>query len=234
MEFTEEELRQAGLLGDGDLLSKCFKLCATIQRFLASPSSTSPIHMWTYPFTSSSQNPLSSPASPTLCDASTAFSALGIGSDVTRVSAHQPSPWEKSAYYHGVSVEPPELLYRSDYLDTPFPHPQGRIQNLSNKTAHGVFNTPLNAVWHTVAPKIRDMLKALKIRYSVIHLARFTTHGEDGESTLGPVVIWIATHPGSTTTDDAHLASPDIIALLETNGVCGAVVEWIEGVVERL
>ncbi|KAL5536327.1 hypothetical protein ACEPAF_148 [Sanghuangporus sanghuang] len=142
--------------------------------------------------------------------------------------------FEKVTYYHGVSVDPPELLYRSDYLENPFPLPTGRIQHIPTKTAHGVFNTPLNAVWHTVAPKIRDMLKDRKIRYSAIHAARFVTHGEDGKDTLGPVVIWIATHPASTTADDAHLASPDILALLEANGVHGAVVEWFEGAVEKL
>lgn len=62
------------------------------------------------------------------------------------------SEWEKATYYHGVSVDPPELLYRSDYLVTPFPRPVDRIQHIPTKTAHGVFNTPLNPVWHTVAP----------------------------------------------------------------------------------
>ncbi|KAJ7735905.1 hypothetical protein B0H16DRAFT_1731031 [Mycena metata] len=59
-----------------------------------------------------------------------------------------PSDWEKATYYHGVSVDHPELLNRSDYLDTPFPHP-----------------TPLNAVWHT---KIRDMLKTNSVREAVV------------------------------------------------------------------
>jgi hypothetical protein len=64
--------------------------------------------------------------------------------------------------------------------------------------------------------------------------ARFVTHGEDGKDTLGPVVIWISTHPTTTTAENAHDASPDILALLKANGVEGAVVEWYEGVVERL
>ena len=42
-------------------------------------------------------------------------------SAVTMVSDYIPSEWEKKTYYHGVSVDPPELLYRSDYLDNPFP-----------------------------------------------------------------------------------------------------------------
>jgi hypothetical protein len=99
---------------------------------------------------------------------------------------------------------------------------------------YGVFNTPLNAVWDTVAPQIRKFLKGQKIRYSAIKTARFVTHGEDGKDTLGPVVIWIATHPTTATAENAHDASPDILALLKANGVEGAVVEWYEGAVERL
>ena len=78
------------------------------------------------------------------------------------------------------------------------------------------------------------MLKDRKLRYSAFTAARFITHGEDEESTLGPVVIWIATPPNTTTAKNAHDASPDILALLEANGVEGAVVEWYEAVVERL
>ena len=145
------------------------------------------------------------------------------------VSHYNLSEWEKDIYYHGVSVDIPRLLYRSDYLDKPFPRPVGRFQYTPPKTAHGVFNTPLNPVWHTVAPQIRDMLKVRKIRYSAIHAVRFATHSEDGKESLGPIVIWIATHPASTSADDAHLASLEILDLLKTNNVHGAVVEWFEG-----
>ena len=61
----------------------------------------------------------------------------------------------------------------------------------------------------------------------------FTTE-HDGKKTLGPIVIWIATHPGTTTTQNACDSSPDILHILEDNGVNGAVVEWYEGSVERL
>ena len=147
---------------------------------------------------------------------------------------YTPSEWEKEVYYHGVSIDPPQLLYRSDYAHTPFPRPIGRFQSIPSRTAHGVFNTPLNPVWSTVAPRIRDMLKARKIQYSAIHAVRFGTHDEDGQESLGPVVIWIAVRPDSTTADDAHLASPEILQLLQANNVNGAVVEWFEGVVEKL
>ncbi|TRM58952.1 hypothetical protein BD626DRAFT_409886, partial [Schizophyllum amplum] len=139
---------------------------------------------------------------------------------------YTPTEFEKVTYYYGISLDPPELLYRSNWADTPFYRPTGgRFQHIPAKTAHGIFNTPLNPVWRTVAPEIRDELKRRKIRYSAIHTARFArTH-----SGVGPVVIWIAVHPGSTTAEDAHLASPAILALLEAHGVRGTVVEWYEG-----
>ncbi|KAJ6463355.1 hypothetical protein C8R45DRAFT_1055836 [Mycena sanguinolenta] len=155
-------------------------------------------------------------------------------SQPTDVAPYVLSDWERTNYYSGISPDPPELLYRSDLLERPFPIPKGRHPHLPTKTVRGVFNTPLNAVWDTVAPQIRELLKARKIRYSVIMPARFLTCGEDGEDTLGPVVIWIATHSTSTTAENAYDASPEILALLEANGVEGAVVEWYEGVVERL
>ncbi|KAH7887054.1 hypothetical protein F5I97DRAFT_1936606 [Phlebopus sp. FC_14] len=111
----------------------------------------------------------------------------------------------ETTYYHGISPDPPELLYRSDLLSNPFPKPVGRLHHLPTKTVYGVFNTSLNAVWDTVAPQIRDLLKDRKIRYSAIQTARFVTHGEDKKDSLGPV--------------NAHDASPDILALLEANGV---------------
>lgn len=153
----------------------------------------------------------------------------------TMVSQYDPSEWEKANYYHGVSSHPPELLYRSNYLSNPFPHPKGRFHHIFPKTAHGVYNTRLNNVWHIVAPRIRDGLKSHhKIRYSAIQAARFITHGERGLDRLGPVVIWIAVHPNSTTAEDAHSVSGRILNLLGANRVDGVVVEWIEGTVERM
>ena len=162
--------------------------------------------------------------------------ALSHGKDATAASPYAISDWERGVYYHGISLgnDHPKLLYRSDLLDTPLPGPEGRWKR-PVKTAHGVFNTPLNAVWHTVAPLIRDLLKKLKIRYSAFKAARFLTHGDyQTKNTLGPVVLWIATHPGTTTAENAYDASPKIISLLEANGVEGVVVEWYEGAAEKL
>ena len=155
-------------------------------------------------------------------------------SDATSVAPYVLSDWERTNYYNGISSDPPELLYRSDLLENPFPIPKGSHPHLPTKSAHGVFGTPLNAVWATVAPQISELLKARTIRYSAISTARFVTHGEDGIDTRGPVVIWITTHPTTTTAENAHDASLDILTLLKANGVEGVVVEWIEGVVQRL
>lgn len=141
------------------------------------------------------------------------------------------SDWERVNYYNGISTGPPELFYRSDLLENPFP-PKGTP--IPTKSARGVFNTPLNAVWDTVGPQIRDSVKGRKIRYSSISTVRFVTEDEDGNTTRGPVVIWISIYPNSATTKDAHDASLDILAILKDNGVEDVVVEWIEAVVERL
>lgn len=57
---------------------------------------------------------------------------------------------------------------------------------------------------------------------------------EDEEGRVGPVVIGIAVYPGSATAEDAHFGSLEVLAILEDNGVHGAVVEWTKGSVERL
>ena len=178
---------------------------------------------------------LSPSTSPTLSEAPRYPSTLSIISGATPATPYILSDWEKATYYHGISANHPELLYRSDLLENPFPVPKGRFAQFPTKTVYGVFDTPLNGVWDTVAPQIRDTLKARNICYSAIKAARFLTHGgEDREDTLGPVVIWIATHPTTTTAKNAHDASLDILALLKANGVEGAVVEWYEGTVEKL
>lgn len=178
---------------------------------------------------------LGSPASPTIGEASAYLSAHSPA-DTAPVSPYAISDWERTTYYNGISPggDHPELLYRSDLLENPFPVPTGRHPHIPSKTARGVFNTRLNAVWHAVAPLIRELLKNLKIHYSAFKAARFLTHGEDGKDTLGPVVVWIATHPGTTTAENAHDASLEILSLLKANGVEGVVVEWYEGAVEKL
>ncbi|KAH9177520.1 hypothetical protein EDB89DRAFT_2064500 [Lactarius sanguifluus] len=150
---------------------------------------------------------------------------MASDSDATAVTPYVLSDWERTTYYNGISPtveelrmvgDHPELLYR--HSDT-FPIPQGRYPHLPTKT-------------------ILELLKAWKICYSAINTACFVTHGEDGKNNLGPVVIWIVTHPATTTAKNAHDASPDILALLKANGVEGhprtirlprrVVIEWAQ------
>ena len=180
-----------------------------------------------------SQAPFLTPLS-TLRKVFSNFFAPNIASGATPVAPYVLSDWERTTYYSGISPDPPELLYRSDFLENPFPIPTGGYPHRSTKIVYGVFRTPLNTVWGTVAPQIREILKARKIRYSAIHAARFVTHGEDGNDTLGPIVIWIATQPTTTTAENAHDVSPDILSLLKASGVEGAVIEWYEGVLKKL
>ena len=89
--------------------------------------------------------------------------------------------------------------------------------------------TLLNAIWDTASH-----LKAQKICYSANKIAYFVTHSKDRKDTLSPIVIWIVTHPTTTTTKNVHNAFPDILILLRANGVEGTVVEWHKGAIEKL
>ena len=162
--------------------------------------------------------------------------SLTQASGETAVATHLVSDFERAHYYNGISPDPPELLYRSDLESNPFPMPRpgDRWFQLPVKTAEGVFGTPLNPVWHRVLPQIVALLKQRCIRFSAISSARFSTYDEDRKKTLGPIVIWIATHPATTTAENARDASPEILSILEEHNVKGAVVEWYEGIVTRL
>jgi hypothetical protein len=168
------------------------------------------------------------------------LSALTFASDDTVVSEHTPDEYEKKSYYNGITRDGdhPDLVYRSDFFTTPFPKPVGRYAHLPVKSLRGVFDTPLNGVWNTVGPLIRDLINTRRIDWSSIDPARFFTHAPLGEEeekgSLGPVVIWIGVIPGSTTSDTAHEVSQEILALLKENGVEDAVVEWREAVPQRL
>ncbi|KAF8208723.1 hypothetical protein K438DRAFT_1712445 [Mycena galopus ATCC 62051] len=157
----------------------------------------------------------------------------------TVVSQYAPDEYERTTFYNGITGngDHPELVYRSDFLTTPFPKPVGRFAHIPVKSLRGVFDTPLNGVWHTVGPQIRNLIQSSKVNWSSVDPARFFTHGPPGEEEkgrLGPVVIWIGVIPGSTASDTAHDVSQEILALLLKNGVEDVVVEWREAVPQRL
>ena len=151
---------------------------------------------------------------------------------------YDPDEYERTSYYNGITGDGdhPDLVYRSDFLTSPFPKPVGRHAHIPIKSLRGVFDTPLNGVWDAVGPHIRDLFKARQIRWSFINPARFFTHAplgeesEDAKGSLGPVVIWVGVIPGSTSADTAHEVSQEILALLLKNGVEDVVVEWREAV----
>jgi hypothetical protein len=165
--------------------------------------------------------------------------ALTFASDTTVVSQHTPTDYERTTYYNGITGDGdhPELVYRSDFLTTPFPKPVGRFAHIPVKSLRGVYDTPLNDVWESVGPKIVELITARKLNWSSVDPARFFTHatpGEEKKGSLGPVVIWLGVLPGSTSSDTAHEVSQEIFTLLQEHGVKDVVVQWREAVLQRL
>ena len=68
--------------------------------------------------------------------------------DVSIISQYTPDEYERTSYYNGISGDGDhlELVYRSDFLTTPFPKPEGRFAHTPVKSLRGVFNSPLGAV----------------------------------------------------------------------------------------
>ena len=174
---------------------------------------------------------------PSVSDAETLFSQLSIDSDAhTVVAPHLISMYEMNFYYHGISGDPPNLMYRSDLETNPFPIPPPGtdFSKIPTKTAHGVFNTPLNAVWDTVAPQIVKSMKANGLQYTALNTARFSTVEDGKGETFGPVVVWIAVRPNTTNAKAVRDATPDILNILSDVQITDVVVEWYEGLVTRL
>jgi hypothetical protein len=176
------------------------------------------------------------PTSPTISEADTLYSQLSNDSDaLTVVAPALISKFEMTYWYHGISGDPPKLMWRSDLETNPFPIPAlgDRFFKIPQKTSHGVFNTPLNAVWDTVAPQILVSMKTRGLKYSALKTVRFSIV-EDDEETFGPVVVWIAVRPNTTNAEAVHDATPDILQILADSQITDVVVEWYEGSVERL
>jgi hypothetical protein len=179
--------------------------------------------------------PQDAPVSPTVSDADTLLSSESDA--FTVVAPDLISKFESTFWYHGISGDPPKLLWRSDLETNPFPHPPpgARFFKPPTKTAHGVFNTTLNKVWDEVAPKIIASMKDHSIKYSALKTARFLILGDGEEDErAGPVVVWIAVRPNTTNAGAVRDATPDILGILADAGVHGVVVEWYEGSVQKL
>lgn len=165
-------------------------------------------------------------------------SAQTLASNVTAVSMHSPDEYEKISYYNGIAGDGdhPYLIYRSDLYETPFPKPTGRFGHIPIKSAHGVFDTPLNPVWDLVVPKFCELFKARQIAWVSIDPVRFLTHPMEGETkgNLGPPVIWIGVTPGSVSADTAYETSQELLTILHENGANGVIIEWREAVLQRL
>ncbi|KAF8647091.1 hypothetical protein AX16_006925 [Volvariella volvacea WC 439] len=179
-----------------------------------------------------------SPTSPTISEADTHFSQLSTSSSpFTVVAPNLVSMYEATFWYHGISGDPPKLMWRSDLQTNPFPTPQpgDRFFKVPTKTAHGVFNTPLNDAWDTVAPQIIGSMKTNGLKYSALKAVRFSTL-EDGkeDETFGPVVVWIAVRPNTTNAGAVCDATPDILNILADAKITDVVVEWYEGSVQKL
>ncbi|KAG8681505.1 hypothetical protein FRC11_001033, partial [Ceratobasidium sp. 423] len=177
---------------------------------------------------------------PALSDVSTLSSNLStITSNITTVPKPTPNEYERISYYNGITRNGDhlELVYHLDFHTKLFPRPASRWFNLPVKSLHGVYDTLLNGVWDTLSPKIHDLIKAQGIKWTSIDPAHFFTHGllgEEDKGSLGPIVIWVSVHPGSTSSDTAHAVSQDILELLWKNQVKDAVVKWQEAILQKL
>ncbi|KAG8718305.1 hypothetical protein FRC09_012863 [Ceratobasidium sp. 395] len=153
------------------------------------------------------------------------------------VHPHLLCEFERIHYYNGVSADPPEIYYRSNIDTVKFELPVPGQQNFFKilfKTAEGVLGTPIVEVWDEVARLIVDLFKSTGVKYSALHPAFFSTLNEDMEKDMGPLVIWVATYPGTTSPEKARDVSPAVLSILVKHGIEGAVVEWIEGTVEPM
>ena len=153
-----------------------------------------------------------------------------VGSDLI-------SKFEMDFWYNGISTSPPKLLWRSDLETNPFPVPPTgtKFSELPIKTVHGAYNTPLVKVWDgVVAPKILELFKSRGLKYSSLSTARFSTTQDGENETFGPIVIWIAVRPNTTTAAAVRDVTPDILRILDEAQITGVVVEWYEASVVKL
>ncbi|KAJ3784849.1 hypothetical protein GGU10DRAFT_395523 [Lentinula aff. detonsa] len=153
--------------------------------------------------------PPASPISTTINEAEMLYSELS--NDPTALTVITPeliSQYERNFYYHGVSGNPPKLLWRSDLETNPFPIPAPgtNFYKIPTKTAS----------------------------YSALETARFLTVEEGGHESFGPIIVWIAVRPNTPNAEAVRDATPDILRILANVQITDAVVEWYEGSVVSL
>ena len=191
-----------------------------------------------YPRQAPLQDAPQSPAYPTSPMAWPRYSELSNDLDArTVVAPDLISKYEMNFWYHGVSSNPPKLMWRSNLKTNPFsiPPPGANFFKIPTKTAHGVFNTPLNDVWDdTVAPRILASMKAHGLKYSALKTVRFSTVEDGKDETFGSIVVWIAIRPNTANARDVRDATPDILHILADVQITDVVVEWYEASVARL
>ncbi|KAF9479019.1 hypothetical protein BDN70DRAFT_921535 [Pholiota conissans] len=155
------------------------------------------------------------PASPTLSEAETLYSELRNDSDART--------------YHGVSGNPPKLMWRSDLETNPFPIPPpgSNFFKIPTKPCRGVFKTPLNDVWDDVAPQILAPMKAHGLKYSALQTARFSTVEDGKDETLDLIAVWIAVRPNTTNPGAVRDATPDILHILADVQITNVVVTFL-------
>lgn len=163
------------------------------------------------------------------------LSYLGNSSDDAASSAPSDLPpyfvskEEAMFYYAGISPTPPKLVYRTGSDARPFVMPKGLEAYCQLKQARGIFGHALNNVWKTsVGPKVCELLTTLNVAWTTIDGVRFLADKGEGESTLGPVVIWIGVRPGSLKGEDAYSAAHDILNLLHGVDIHDVEVEFRE------
>ncbi|TFK47626.1 hypothetical protein OE88DRAFT_1714482 [Heliocybe sulcata] len=233
VDLSEQELIDLGFLGENvapgiktmvekvraDPMRLGYVTCFTVDHLKRSYSPQAP-----------PEGAVGSPTSPTISEADILYSQLSNDPDAfTVVAPDLISKFEMNFWYHGISGDPPQLMWRSNLETNPFPIPTpgDRFFKVPTKTAHGVFGTPLKAVWHTVAPQIIASMKDRGLKYSALQTVRFLTVEDGTEENLGPVVVWIAVRPNTTNAQAVRDATPDILRILSDAQITDVVVEWL-------
>ena len=99
------------------------------------------------------------------------------------VSAYAVTDYERTSYYNGTTDEGehPNLLYRTGSAKYLWIQSKGRHPYQPTKSLRGVYRTPLNDVWSTVGPQVRELTKDLLLVHSS-HSLHHPWRGREGDS----------------------------------------------------